>query len=67
MVDKENPCLYWFNGAKNVLYVAVRADGADGAPFGKEDTATGKCMDIVMIDVRDQLLTKGGMGLKMKD
>ena len=57
LVDKENPCLHWFNGAKNVFYVAV---GADGAPFGKEDTATGKCMDIVMIDVRDQSLTKGG-------
>ena len=57
LVDNENPCLHWFNGAKNVFYVAA---GADGAPFGKEDTATGKCMDIVMIDVRDQSLTKGG-------
>ena len=59
LVDKENPCLHWFNGAKNVFYVAV---GADGAPFSKEDTATGKCMDIVKIDVRDQSLTKGGWG-----
>ena len=54
LVDKENPCLHWFNGAKNVFYVAV---GADRAAFGKEDTATGKCMDIV----RDQSLTTGGV------
>ncbi|CAH3148835.1 unnamed protein product [Porites lobata] len=34
--DKD-PCLQWFNGEEGVLYVAV---GADGAPFGKDDTAT---------------------------
>jgi hypothetical protein len=39
LVDEKNPCLHWFNNAKNVFHVAV---GADGAPFGKEDTATGK-------------------------
>ena len=32
-----DPCLQWFNGEEGVLYVAV---GADGAPFGKDDTAT---------------------------
>ena len=39
MVDIENPCLKWFNNEKNVIYVAI---GADGAPFGKDDNATGK-------------------------
>ena len=38
-VDKENPCLTWFNNEKNVIYAAI---GADGAPFGKDDNATGK-------------------------
>ena len=38
-VDKENPCLHWFNGEKNVMYIAI---GADGAPFGKDDNATGR-------------------------
>ena len=38
-VDRENPCLTWFNNEKNVLYAAI---GADGAPFGKDDNATGK-------------------------
>lgn len=32
------PCLHWFNNETNVLLVAV---GADGAPFGRDDTATG--------------------------
>jgi hypothetical protein len=34
----------WLNGKENVIHVAV---GADGAPFGKDDTATGiflKCV-----------------------
>lgn len=38
VVDKVNPCLYWFNNCPNVFYVAV---GVDGAPFGKDDSATG--------------------------
>ena len=33
----KKPCLHWFNGEESVFYVAV---GADGAPFGKDDTAT---------------------------
>ena len=37
-LDSKNPCLHWFNGEKGVLHVAI---GADGAPFGKDDTATG--------------------------
>jgi hypothetical protein len=43
-VDKVNPCMSWLNGKENVIHVAV---GADGAPFGKDDTATGiflKCV-----------------------
>ena len=32
------PCLHWFNGEENVLYIAV---GADRAPCGRDDTATG--------------------------
>ena len=36
-LDEKTPCLYWFKGEKGILYVAV---GADGAPFGKDDTAT---------------------------
>lgn len=39
MVDKVNPCLTWFNGKENVMHIAI---GADGAPFGKNDTATGR-------------------------
>ena len=34
---EKDPCLQWFNGEEGVLYVAV---GADGAPLGKDDTAT---------------------------
>lgn len=37
-VNDENPCLTWFNGQKNVIHVSI---GADGAPFGKDDNATG--------------------------
>ena len=37
-VNKDNPCLTWINGQTNVFYTTI---GADGAPFGKDDTATG--------------------------
>ena len=37
-LDSKNSSLHWFNGKKGVLRVAI---GADGAPFGKDDTATG--------------------------
>ena len=36
-LHEKDPCLQWLNGEEGVLYVAV---GADGAPFGKDDTAT---------------------------
>ena len=36
-LHEKDSCLHWFNGEEGVLYVAV---GADGAPFGKDDTAT---------------------------
>lgn len=36
-LDERVPCLHWFNGEKNVLYIAI---GADGAPFGRNDTAS---------------------------
>ncbi|PFX17948.1 hypothetical protein AWC38_SpisGene17693 [Stylophora pistillata] len=36
-LDSKTPYLHWFNGEKGVLHVAT---GADGAPFGKDDTAT---------------------------
>ena len=36
-LHEKYPCLQWFNGEEGMLYVAV---GADGAPFGKDDTAT---------------------------
>lgn len=37
-LDERVPCLHWFNGENNVLYITI---GADGAPFGRNDTATG--------------------------
>ena len=27
-LDERVPCLHWFNGEKNVLYIAIGADGA---------------------------------------
>ena len=35
-LHEKEPCLKWFNGEEGVQYVA----GADGAPFGKDYTAT---------------------------
>ena len=43
-LDVRVPCLHWFNGEKNVLYIAI---GADGAPFGRNDTATGNYTSLV--------------------
>ena len=37
-LDERVPCLHWFNAQKGVLYIAI---GADGAQFGRDDTATG--------------------------
>ena len=42
LLHSKDPCLHWFNGETNVFYVAV---GADGAPFGRDDTATGTIHD----------------------
>ena len=36
-LHEKTPCLHWFMEEKDTLYVAM---GADGAPFGKDDTAT---------------------------
>jgi len=36
-VNATLPCLHWFNEEVSVFHVAV---GADGAPFGKDETAT---------------------------
>ena len=37
-LDEKKTCLHWFDGKKGVFRVAV---GADGAPFGKDNTETG--------------------------
>ena len=37
-LDNKTPYLHWFNGEKGFLHVAI---DADGAPFGKDDTAIG--------------------------
>ena len=36
---KQIPMLHWFHGEQGLFWVAI---GADGAPFGKDDCATGK-------------------------
>ena len=38
-LHSKQPCLHWFNGEEMVFQVAL---GADGAPFGRDETATGK-------------------------
>ena len=38
-LDDKSPCLHWFKGENKVMYIAI---GADGAPFGKDETATGR-------------------------
>ena len=48
------PCLHWFNGEKDVLYLAI---GADGAPFGRDDTATGNYNYIATISYIKYLYT----------
>ena len=44
LLDSKSSCLHWFNGKRGVMYVAV---GADGAPFGKDDTATAYLISIL--------------------
>ena len=51
LLDSKSPCLHWFNGEKGVMYVAV---GADGAPFGKDDTATAYLVSILNLLTRVQ-------------
>ena len=45
-LDERVPCLHLFNGEKDVLYIAI---GADWAPFGMDDTATGNYNSIATI------------------
>ncbi|KAJ7380665.1 hypothetical protein OS493_007031 [Desmophyllum pertusum] len=45
------PCLHWFNGGKGVMYIAI---GADGAPFGRDDTATAYRVSILNLLQRVQ-------------
>ena len=37
MIDEQSKVLHWFNKQENKFIVAI---GADGAPFGKDETAT---------------------------
>lgn len=43
-LDSKSTCLHWFSGEKGVMFVAVVADGA---PFGKDDTATAYLVSIL--------------------
>lgn len=54
-LDKEIPMLHLFNGEKGVFRVAV---GADGAPFGKDDEATGENNVLNMIYLRSVCLSQ---------
>ena len=38
-LHKQIPMLHWFHGEEGLFWVAI---GPDGAPFGKDDCATGK-------------------------
>ena len=38
-LHKQIPMLHWFHGEEGLFWVAI---GADGAPLGKDDCATGK-------------------------
>lgn len=38
-IHEKKPCLHWFKNEEMTFYVAC---GADGAPFGRDETATGK-------------------------
>ena len=42
-LHKHTPMLNFFNGEEGLFWVAI---GADGAPFGKDDTATGKLVKL---------------------
>ena len=51
LLHGKKPCLHWFNGEESVFYVAV---GADGAPFGKDDTATAYLVSFINLLQRVQ-------------
>ena len=51
LLHEKKPCLHWFNEEKSVFYVAV---GADGAPFGKDDTATAYLVSFIILLQRVQ-------------
>lgn len=51
LLHEKKPCLHWFNEEKSVFYVAV---GADGAPFGKDDTATAYLVSFINLLQRVQ-------------
>ncbi|KAK3753577.1 hypothetical protein QZH41_012063 [Actinostola sp. cb2023] len=46
MLDKHYEILHWFNGQKGKFIVAI---GADGAPFGKDDTSTSYLVSLLNI------------------
>ena len=46
VIDSKSPCLHWLNREKEVLYVAV---GADGDPFRKDNTATAYLVSLLNI------------------
>ena len=48
---KKKPCLHRFNGEESVFYVAV---GANGALFGKDDTATAYLVSFINLLQRVQ-------------
>lgn len=48
-LDEKKTCLHWFDGKKGVFRVAV---GADGAPFGKDNTETGNFKYLLFYFVR---------------
>ena len=43
-LHKQIPMLHWFHGEEGLFWVAI---GAEGAPFGKDDCATGKLVLLV--------------------
>ncbi|KAK3722872.1 hypothetical protein QZH41_020446 [Actinostola sp. cb2023] len=46
MLDKHYEILHWFNGQKGKFIVAI---GADGAPFGKDDTSTSYLVSLLNV------------------
>ena len=59
---EKDPCLQWFNEEEGVLYVAV---GADGAPFGKDDTATAYLVSF--LNLLQKMQMHGNHGITQRD